>query len=387
MKILQTIGGMAASGGGTSSCTAQLFEAMAELDPQVRLLTVAPSSPTEDMLGAGSAWLMSVPNDYRTPFCLSRNFRHEIGQSGAELFHTNGLWMDVNHITCSEARRRKRPYVITPHGMLYPEAMHRSRWKKLPLELLWFRKEILNADCIHVTCEKEMDHVRRYGYRGPVAVIGNPVVIPSCIGDIISSPAPDDTETRTVGFLGRLHPIKQVERILQGMALLPPDSRRRLRFAVMGSGDEAYERYLVEQTHRLGLTGQVEFKGFVSGRRKFEELSRLSALMVPSEMENFGMIVPEALLVNTPVMASTGTMWNSLDTERCGWWRPASAESIAGVLREILAATPGELRGMGRRGAEMVRRQYAAPIIAAKMLALYRWILGGGEKPEFVYTL
>lgn len=387
MKILQTIGGMNVTGGGTVSCTAQLFEAMHQLDSQVKLLTIAPKDIDEEVLGNGTDWLWQVPYDVRTPLAYSRNFRNHLRTAAAEVLHTNGLWMYINHITCSFARKRNIPYVISPHGMLYPEALARSKWKKHIVEWLWFNQDISQATAFHVTCEQEMKYVRDYGYRGPIAVIGNPVSIPDYLSGINHRITTDNSHIRKIGFLGRLHPRKQVERIFQGVARLPLNDQKQFRIIVIGSGSPEYERFLNEEAALLGIRHLVEFKGFLSGKSKFEQLADIDALFVPSDMENFGMIVPEALLVNTPVMASTGTPWQILEEERCGWWRPASAESIAGVLREILAATPGELRGMGRRGAEMVRRHYAAPIIAAKMLALYRWILSGGEKPEFVYTL
>lgn len=59
--------------------------------------------------------------------------------------------------TCVVARRKNKPYVITPHGMLYPNALKRSYWKKWPLIQLFFKKDILEATCLHATCKQEMD--------------------------------------------------------------------------------------------------------------------------------------------------------------------------------------------------------------------------------------
>lgn len=392
MKILQTIAGMAASGGGTSSCTAQLFTAMHALDPEVSLLTIAPAEPGTEMLGEGEPWLQSVAHDCRTPLAYSSSFRRALRQADASLMHTNGLWIDPNHATCAEARRRGIPYVITPHGMLYPEALARSRWKKRPMEWLWFRKDILSASAIHVTCEREMEHVRAYGYRGPIALIGNPITIPDYIPSVIAPEneanakrTADDTPLRYIGFLGRLHPRKQVEQIFRGLALLPADDQGKFRIVIMGQGPEDYERFLNDEAQRLGIRHLIEFKGFINGRAKFEQLARLSALMVPSDIENFGMIIPEALLVNTPVMASTGTPWDILEQGHCGWWRPATPQSIAEVLREILATSPSDLRAMGRRGAAIIADRFAAPVIADRMLELYRHLLGLAPRADFIH--
>ena len=101
-------------------------------------------------------------------------------------------------------------------------------------------------------------------------------------------------------------------------------------------------------------------------------------------MENFGMIIPEALLVNTPVMASLGTPWEALNTHGCGWWTEASPESISQVIDQIVGMSPADLKSMGKRGAQYVRDNFAAPVIASRLMELYRWILGEVPKPEFV---
>lgn len=130
--------------------------------------------------------------------------------------------------------------------------------------------------------------------------------------------------------------------------------RADVRLVVMGSGDKAYEEFLHREVKRLGLEKQVEFAGFVNGEEKFRKLSQLSALFVTSDMENFGMIVPEALLVGTPVMASLGTPWKELEDHNCGWWRDNSPESVARVIDEIAEKSPAELLAMGMRGRELV---------------------------------
>ena len=383
MKLLQTIASMNATGGGTSSCTYQLFNALYNLDPEVRLLSMAPKSSGTEVLGNGSQWLVNLPNDYRTPLGISKNIRNYLKNSDAEIFHTNGMWMDVNHATCAIARSKGRPYVVSPHGMLYSKALKRSRWKKVPLEILWFKNDIFNASCISVTCEEEMQQVREYGYSGPIAIIGNPVEIPPHIDDINKL---CDTEfhyhNHTIGFLGRLHPIKQVELILYGLSI--SKFKHNIRVVIIGEGDAAYTDFLHKEAERLGLTNQVEFKGFINGREKFEQLSRMSALFVPSDMENFGMIIPEALLVNTPVMASLGTPWEALNTHGCGWWTEASPESISNVIDKIMQMSPSDLKSMGKLGAQYVRDNFAAPVIASRMMELYRWLLGERPKPDFV---
>ena len=77
----------------------------------------------------------------------------------------------------------------------------------------------------------------------------------------------------------------------------------------MGSGSREYEEFLRNETSHLGLNDIVRFLGFVYGPDKYDKLSKLRALFVPSLQENFGMIVPEALICGTPVYALT---WHAM---------------------------------------------------------------------------
>lgn len=97
------------------------------------------------------------------------------------------------------------------------------------------------------------------------------------------------------------------------------------------------------------------------------------------------MIVPEALICGTPVYASLGTPWEELNTHQCGWWRDNSPETIAEVLREVLATPQSQLLEMGMRGRRLIEENYEQKKVAAMMRDLYQWILNKGEKPEFVY--
>jgi len=389
MNILQTVGGFGAKSGGPSTCIYDLLTAIHDLKPTpvVDLLTPEVNDSDDQMMGVGEEWIKSVPNDYITPLSISRNMSRFLSDSDYDIYHTNGLWMHINHVTCLTARKKGKPYVITPHGMLYAEALRRSYWKKLPFKKLWFDNDVKEATCIHATCKSEMEEIRRYGYKGPIAVIGNPVYIPPFTNEIFSSR--ENTQNLTfdscrikIGFLGRIHPIKRIENILKAISLV---QNRAVEFLIIGTGDREYESFLKCEISRLKIENKVKFIGFLNGFDKYMQLGMLSALFVPSDMENFGMIVPEALIVGTPVMASLGTPWESLNEEQCGWWTDNSPESIAKVINELSEMSSEQHFAMGKRGREYILHTFAADRIASQMMCLYRWINKEAPKPDFVY--
>lgn len=374
MKILQTIAGFGAHSGGTSTCTYDLLSAMHRIGCNVDLMSIQ----SKDLMGHGEEWIKVLPNDAITPFGYSLNIKKFLCQSDYDLYHTNGLWMYCNHVTVSVARKKGKPYIITPHGMLYPQALARSAWKKRLMMHLYFDKDIRDASCIHATCMQEMKYYRDLGYRNPVAIIANPAPIPNYIDEI-----KPQRDKKRIGFLGRLHPRKNVKGLIEAWASLG-NATLNAELYIMGKGDESYEAGLKKLVQTLGLTNIV-FAGFVSGREKFEKLASLSALFVPSDFENFGMIITEALIVKTPVMASLGTPWEELNSHHCGWWVNNDVQTLAQTIEKTLSLSEEDRNAMGERGKQLIIDKYSDIQVASQMKQLYEWVLNSGEKPDFVY--
>lgn len=389
MKVLQSIPFMLASQGGPSTCTCDLLQGLYDNGANVDLLTSKCSNPKDRNLGEGSQWLKEVNMDYRTPLALSNATDKYLRETEYDIYHANTLWLYPVHAVCAYARNVGKPYVLSTHGMLYPTALAVSSWKKKLMGAMWYNKDIMQADCLHATCMAELEYNRMYGYKGPIAVIPNPVVFPKFVGE---SPAicskVSTIGKRTIGFLGRLHPIKKVENIIYALNFLEPELRNKVKLEVMGKFDDKYEQWLKDEVKRLGLEDNVEFVGFVSGEEKYQRLQKLSALMVPSAQENFGMIVPEALICETPVYASLGTPWSELNECQCGWWRDNEPKTIARVIKEILSMSDEDLRSMGRNGRRLMEEKYEQHKVAAMMQQLYDWIGNGmkaEQKPDFVF--
>lgn len=412
MKVLQTIPYMLASQGGPSTCTCDMLQGLYEVGGKVDLLTSRPRLGAEEVvLGADAPWMKTVVCDYRTPLALSKNMDRYLQESDYDIYHANTLWLYPVHATCAHARKTSKPYVLSTHGMLYPTALKLSGWKKKLMGALWYKEDIMKATCIHATCMAEMEHNRKYGYNGPIAVIPNAVVFPEGVElKDESLDLRDSQGRRQIGFLGRLHPIKKVENVLYALDKVRDEGvevSEVLCFQIMGKFDDAYEQWLKDEVKRLKLEDCVEFVGYVSGKEKYDRLSKLSALMVPSAQENFGMIVPEALICGTPVYASLGTPWSELNglkvrgerlensnsinnipstinPNQCGWWEDNSPETITKVILEILSKSDNELRAMGANGRKLMEEKYEQHKVAQMMINLYKWINEEGDKPGFV---
>ena len=106
-------------------------------------------------------------------------------------------------------------------------------------------------------------------------------------------------------YIGRLHPLKGVEFLLQAMNEYQRSLRplRSLRLKIIGK-DEGEGEKLRRMTTEFGLN--VEFCGVVSEEEKERAWDWCDVLVLPTLSENFGLVVAEALERGKRVITTDG---------------------------------------------------------------------------------
>ncbi|MBV4357854.1 glycosyltransferase [Pinibacter aurantiacus] len=375
MKVLHTISSMGFKSGGTSSSTYELIKGLRNKKVEVDILSFE-AEPGDKLVGKDD-FLLTVPQTKEKRFLYSKEYKTVVEAANYQLFHTNGLWRYTNYITVKTARKKNLPYVISPHGMLYPTALQKSPLQKRLLMLHSFRRDLQNATCLHATCKEEMMHIRNLGIKAPVAIIPNSINI----GEVKIYDTPK--ERFEIGYVGRLAPIKNPEGLIRAFSKVE-QANPNVYLTIIGSGDAEYETSLKEEVKKLGIKN-CTFKGFLHGDELAKEFSKLSILALPSHSENFGMVVPEALIRGIPVVASTGTPWEELNTNDCGWWVSNEINSFSKALMEAASLSDEKRRLMGENGKRLIEENYSIDVVSEKMIRLYDWLINKGPRPDFVF--
>ncbi len=323
-----------------------------------------------------------VPVHYVEPsidhkFLFSSSLKNELMRLGTfDIYHAQGIWQWPTYALIDVAKKLKRPYLITPRGMLYPQDIAKSSTFFKKLSLKWrLLRDLNNAACVHVTCEDEMMHCRNLGVTSPIAIIPNPV-------EIKDYPFKKEDNIRRIGYLGRVSRRKNIEGLIRAFHDLSGEARNA-ELLIIGGGDEEYERYLYQLVEQFQLNN-VRFAGFLSGEKKDKALASCSVLAMPSEFENLGNVVLEGLVRGIPCIATTGSPWKELSTHHCGWWVPYTHEDITSAVRSALKVTDEDLKILGANGRKLMEQNYSVEKIGEKMFSLYSWIIGKGYKPDFV---
>ena len=373
MKILHS-GTLDVNAGGPAMSTYYTLYGLQQQGIDAEII-MFPLSPNGKLKGT------EVPVHYTDPPIIpkldySPSYKRNIKAIGDfDIYHAQGVWQYPTYAIADIAIQKRKPYLITPRGMLYPQDIAKSNkiFKKLSLKLRLL-KTLNKAACIQVTFIDEMIHCRNLGITSPIAIIPNPIEIK------------EYTETKKdnifrLGYLGRLSPRKNVEGLIYAFTELKKEKSELL---IIGGGDSQYESFLKKEVKRLNLHN-VHFTGFLSGKEKDEAIASISVLVMPSEFENLGNVILEGLVRKIPCIATYGSPWEELNTHHCGWWVEYSSEAIKEAIKEAISTPNEELKAMGERGKKLMENSYSIEAVASKMKQLYEWILGQSPKPEFVY--
>ncbi|MCK4624726.1 MAG: glycosyltransferase [Phycisphaerae bacterium] len=393
LRVMHVISSIAAKMGGPSWVVTGLCESLGRAGCYVDLCTVDHSRnlgaaiPVNEM----SVHLHSVPcNTGRLHRMFSpRGFRQMLLDAGSEadIIHSHGLWEPVSNTVATVAAELGRPHVISIHGMFSPYAMQRSAWKKRIASLFYVRRNIRLAGCLNVLTHQEMQDTRNFGARSPIALIPNGTTLP----DLESLPSriaakkrlADLPDKKLLLFLGRIHPIKNLPGLIEAWRELA-DKFTDWHLVIAGPDEVGQLAELRDQVRRGRLDKRVTFMGPAFGEDKEMLLRAADVFCLTSHTEGFSMAILEALAWSLPVLITHGCNFDEVEDAGVGVVVRLGPEAIADGLRRMLSLDESQLQGMGAGGRRLMKERYSWDKIADKMISVYNWLLGRGEKPACV---
>jgi glycosyltransferase involved in cell wall biosynthesis len=379
LRALHIVAGLDPRHGGPSYSVPRLCTALTGQGVDARILTVREAeTPDRPFVSVHEQDFAATPilRALRLSSSLARAASAAAGAS--DVVHAHGLWLIPNVISGRAAAQTGRPLVVSPRGMLQPEALAFSAWRKRLFWTLLQGPAYAGASAWHATSTAEAEEVRAFGVRAPIAVVPNGIDLPQ----IDVSSGRREGPGRTLLFIGRVHPIKGLLDLIAAWARLG-DERPDWTLRIVGPDERGHRAELETMAARLGAH-RIKFCGPAYGEDKAAVLRAADLFVLPSRNENFGLAAAEALAAGVPAIVSRGAPWAGLETERCGWWVERAPEPLFTALRTATALPDAERRAMGLRGRGWMARDFGWDSVAAKMLELYRWVAGGAARPHFV---
>jgi poly(glycerol-phosphate) alpha-glucosyltransferase len=336
----------------------------------------------KDRAGWGPVRLYAEPTRL-SRFAYAPSLGAGISAEQPDIVHLHGLWQYPSVVADRWRRRTGRPIVISTQGMLEPWALANARPKKRVAEMLFERRNLSSAAVLHCS-RAEVEGVRAFGLRNPIAVLPNGATLPEQ-ASLIPPPEFMKGPQQTLLFLGRLHPKKGISETIAAWARLVvehPNFGIAWRLVIAGWDDGGHAERFKAEASALGLGDRVVFPGPLFGDLKAATLANADAFILASHSEGFPMAVMEAWAYSLPVFMTREC--NILEGFREGAAIEITTDpkEISDVLSHHLLRQ--DLRDVGLKGRTMVEKYFSWPLIAAQIVSVYNWILGRSKMPDFV---
>jgi len=261
-------------------------------------------------------------------FRASEQTRYDLIHSHYWLSGRVGRWL---------AERWQCPHMVMFHTLGALKNITVPGEQEPELRIAAERNLVRNSQRILAATEREKEHLFRY-YGARPEQVG---VAPCGVNLDLFRPMDKTTVRRQLDiaddgamvlFVGRLSPIKGIDRLLKAMTHLK--FRPAARLVIIGGDDyDTPESHNLRRLSReLGIQDAVVFLGRVDHEKLPPYFCAANVVVLPSHYETFGLVALEALACGTPVVAtSVGAMETLLREGETG-------HIVAGGTPQLLAA-------------------------------------------------
>jgi len=295
------------------------------------------------------------------------------------IFHLHGVWMAPQWLAARVAYRHGVPTVLTPNDMLSPWHWHDGLLRYLKKMIYWHTLAypvFRNLTMIHAVTPRERDNLAVQFPGLPLDIIPNSIDLEEADKSLAAqeSAAPP-VESRYLLFVGRLHPKKGIDILIEAFARARKPFDCRLLIVGPDSTRE-YTAKLKDEVRALQIEQQVIFLGPVFDEKKWALYRHAWAFCAPSHSETVGLVNLEAAAARVPVVTTHET--GLFDWEEGGaiLVHP-QVEQLQVALDQVFSWSDSERQDRGRRLRRLVERRYSSEAVGPLWLHLYQELAWG----------
>jgi len=297
---------------------------------------------------------------------------------GFDLVHVHAVFSHASIAAARACLRAGVPYIVRPLGTLDPWSLAHHRVRKQVLMKLGAGEMLRRASMIHYTSDAERTLAER-----ALGWLPRGVVVPLGIDDdcFVPAGAPGRTAAPYVLALSRLHPKKGIELLIEAFHAIAGDAATsEWTLVIAGDGDRSYVSGLERLAASGPASGRISFRGWVSGGERIRLVADARLFALPSQQENFGLAVAEAMAGGVAVMISPEVnLAADVAAHNAGWIVPRERDAWVAALRTALAS-PDEIERRGRR-ARILAEHFHWPAVGRELAVMYDAVMRHHAEP------
>ena len=294
-----------------------------------------------------------------------------------DIIHVHGLYRFPVSSAAWWARKKSKPYIISPHGsldlFLYKQSRYNVFLKRIH-ERLFDIPNLNHSSAIHYTAEDEVNRSAFLNLRA------KPVILPNGIDweDYRNLPIKGNfrrvlglsEKTQMILFLGRINFKKGLNFLVPAFSRVL-DKHGRACLVIVGPDNEGYGLKVKKWCNEHNIQDKVLILDHLDSKKVNEAYVDADVFVLPSYTENFGMTVVEAMACGTPVVISDQVnIWREIKESGAGIVVGLDSCQVADAIC-ILLEDKGAAKAMGKRGRVAAEKRYAWPPIVKQLTGIY----------------
>lgn len=288
-----------------------------------------------------------------------------------DVIHIHDFYSLQNFYVGLLARLFKIPYILSVHGCLEKERLEqRSLFKQFFLHLYGYQL-LRHAATLIASSENEYASFRSLNIpKNKIARMGHGINSEEFQTKATKAESRKylklPKEACIVTFLGRIHKIKGLDRLLKAIELLK--NEQNLFFVIAGS-DDGYlsELKKVMSTHSLK---NVKLFGTSFGENKNKLFKASDIFIYPSYSEGFSLGILEAAAAGLPLILSTGCHFEEVGSHKAGLIVENEPKKLRNAILKLLqnAALRKEF---SKNAQQLIENKYSMSAIGNQLITLY----------------
>jgi glycosyltransferase involved in cell wall biosynthesis len=285
-----------------------------------------------------------------------------------DIIHTQGLWSPKFSILplLAAQRYRKAKIVVSPRGMLTPQALKQKGAMKAGVSFMLKALRAYKNVVFHSTNDQETQEIKLFVNQAKILQMPN---VPRNLGGATKhtkrQKKPNELHWL---FVGRISPEKNPLLLLDALQLLEIPTKG---YFIGGCQNEAYRQQFEEKIKGLPKRHEVEYVGEKSLQEITEFLGEADVSINTSISENFGHAMAEALSAGVPIIVGPNTPWQNLSEDKSGAIAEYSAQGFADAMKVMAALDFTEHQAYQEGAKKRFAIQCALSATKAKYLNLY----------------
>jgi hypothetical protein len=245
------------------------------------------------------------------------------------------------------------------------ELTEQSRGRFRELLRRWLLRRV---DAVIVTSESGARYIRKFGFRDAAIFRVPHSTDGGAFAASTRAPSPVRFSNRSLLYVGQLIERKAVSAFLSALSHWAEANRAEsLEFRIVGDGPlrGALESQPVPPNLSVRFWGNVAYSDLPS------YYARAGILVFPTLVDEWGLVVNEAMAAGLPVLGSLNSqaVEEMVEDGRTGWtFRPDRPEEILAALNRALS-TPVDELGLMRARCRERARDFTPEVAAGRMLA------------------